>query len=103
MLVGVVAGGDHHTGVRLLLHRQEGHGRGGDGAQQQHIAAHGADARRKGRLQHIRGDAGILADGDHRPAAQLLLQYDGHGLAHMKGQLRRQIFADDTADAVRTK
>ena len=34
VLIGVVAGGDHHTGVRLLLHRQEGHGRRGNGAQQ---------------------------------------------------------------------
>ena len=58
--IGVVGGGDDDTGVRLLLHRQKGHRRGGDGAQGHHVAAYGADTGHQGRLQHIGGNAGVL-------------------------------------------
>ena len=62
VLIGVVGGGDDDAGVRLAAHRQIGHRRGGDDAQGHHVAAHGAQTRHQGRLQHIGGDAGVLAD-----------------------------------------
>ena len=101
--IGVVGGGDDDTGVRLLLHRQKGHRRGGDGAQGHHVAAYGADTGHQGRLQHIGGNAGVLADGDERTAALLLRQDGGHRLSHMKCQLRRQGLPRYAADAVGAK
>src|SRR5688572_32605812 len=38
--------------------------RRGDGAAEDHVPAHGADPRGHGRLQHVAGDAGVLADQD---------------------------------------
>ena len=101
--IGVVGGGDDDTGVRLLLHRQKGHRRGGDGAQGHHVAAYGADTGHQGRFQHIGGNAGVLADGDEGTAALLLRQDGGHRLSHMKCPLRRQGLPRYAADAVGAK
>ena len=101
--IGVVGGGDDDTGVRLLLHRQKGHRRGGDGAQGHHVAAYGADTGHQGRFQHIGGNAGVLADGDEGAAALFLRQDGGHRLSHMKCQLRRQGLPRYAADAVGAK
>ncbi len=103
VLIGIVAGGDDDARVRPLPDGQIGHGGGGNGAHRLHIAAHVADARHQGGLQHIGGDAGVLADHDDRPAARLLCQHCGHCLAHAERLLRRQIFAHDAADAVGPK
>ena len=103
MLIGVVAGGEDNAGVGPLLPGKIGHRRGGDGPHRLHVAAHRADARHQGGLQHIRGDAGILADEDHRPLPAVLRQDAGHRLPHPEGHLRRQVLADDSADAVGAK
>ena len=103
ILIGIMAGGDDHTGVRLFLHRQERHGRRGDHAQHQHVATHRADTGGQRRLQHIGGNAGVLTNGDEGSAAQLLLQNDRHRLPHVEGKLRRQCFSHYAADTVRTK
>ena len=103
VLVGVVAGGDDDAGVGLLLPGQIRHRRSGDGAHRLHIAAHGADARHQGGLQHIGGHTGILADEDHGTAALVLHEDGGHRLAHPVGKVRGQVLAHDAADAVCTK
>ena len=100
VLKGVVACGDDHPRVRPHLHREIGHRRGGDGAQRHHVASHGGNARDQRPLQHVRGDAGVHADGHKRGLPLLLRQHRRHRLTHTISQFRRQIFADNAANAV---
>ena len=103
MLIGVVRGGDDDAGIRPLQHGEVGHSRGGNGTQRHHICTQVAKARHKCGFQHIRGDPGILAQGDHRTAAGLLFQHHGNGLAHAKGLGCGQGLAYDTTDPVSSK
>ena len=103
VLKGVVAGGDDHARVRLHLDGEVGHRRGGDGAQGHHVAARGGDAGDQRALQHVRGYAGVHADGDERRRALLLCQYQRHRLPYPVRQLRRQVLAYDPTNAVRSK
>ena len=98
-----MAGGEDNASVSPLLPGEVGYRRGGDGAHRLHITAHGADTRHQGGLQHVGGDAGVLADEDHRPAAGILRQDAGHGLPHPERHLRRQVLADDTSNTVSAK
>ena len=103
ILIGIMAGGDDHTGIRSVVAHQIRHCGGRDHTQQLHIRAHAAQASGQGRFQHIRGNAGVLTNGDEGSAAQLLLQNDRHRLPHVEGKLRRQCFSHYAADTVRTE
>ena len=103
MLVRIVACRNDNTSVTPLLHRQKGHSRRRDGAQQHHIAAHGTDTCTQGRFQHIRGDAGILTDGDANFPFQFFLQNSTNCLTYLIGQLCCKILTRNTADAVCTE
>ena len=103
VLIGVVAGGDDDAGVGPLLPGEIGHRRGGDGAHRLHVAPQVADARHQGGLQHVGGDAGVLAD-DHGGAGALVLhQHGGDGLAHPEGEIGGEVLPHHAADAVCAK
>ena len=103
VLIGVVGCRDDDARIRLLQHRQIRHRRCGNGAKGHHVTAHRADARHQRRLQHIRGDTGVLADGNGGLAPLLLRQDGSHCLPHMKSQFYGEIFTNDTTDAIRAK
>ena len=104
VLKGVVGGGNHDARIRLGVHGDPRHGGCGNHAQVEHIRPRGAQPRNQRPLQQIRGDAGILADGEAGLSASLL---PGHhlrgGHAHPEGQHGVQSVVDDTADAVGSK
>ena len=49
--------------------------RGGDGAQRHYVPSYGGNARDQRPLQHVRGDAGIHADGHKREKEQTWENY----------------------------
>ena len=54
ILIRIMAGGNDHAGIRLFLYGQKRYRRCWDRAQQQCVAAYGANAGHERRLQHIR-------------------------------------------------
>ena len=103
VLIGVVTGGDHDARVRLFLHGEIGHRRGGNGAHRLYVAAHGAEPRHQGGLQHVGGDAGVLADHHGGAAALVLHQNSAHGLPHAEGHVGSEVLPHHAADAVGSK
>ena len=103
VFIRVVGCGYHNTGIGVFLYCQEGNSGRRNGAEGHHVAAHRADARHQGGLQHIRRDACILADGDNGLVPQLFRQYGSNSAAYLIGQLRRQRLAHNTANTVSSK
>ena len=103
VLKGVVGGGDDDTGVGVVVHRDPGHGRGGNDAQMKHIGAGGAQSGNQSTLQQVRGDAGVLADGHQRLVVALSGEHLSGGQAHLVGQSGVQTGVDHAADSVSTK
>ena len=103
VLKGIVRRGDDDTGISVLLHRQKRNGRRRNGSERHHVTAHGADARHQGGLQHIRGDACVLADGNDRLVTQTLRQDRCHSAANLIGQLSRQRLTYDAPNTVCSK
>ena len=105
VLKGIVAGGNDDTGIRPLVHRHPGHTGGGQSAQIQHVGTGGAQSSNQGALQQVPGDAGVLADGDHRLLPRLFVL--GQNLSRSQSDLISQICiqagVDYTANSVRTK
>ena len=90
----VVRRGDDDAAVAVQLARQKRDGRRRDDARQKRRATHGHDAGGNGRLQHVAGQARVLADED---GAAL----EGHrGLAELEGHLAGQFLVRDAANPV---
>ena len=100
VLVGVVAGADHHAGVGAHRLGEEGDARRRQRPGEHHVHAHGADAGGDGLLQHVAGEPGVLADDDAvpvRPGAD----HVGQGAAELERQLGGHgVDVGDAADAV---
>ena len=80
-----------------------GHRGGGNHAQQLHVCAHAAQAGSQRALQHIAGDAGVLADENAGLAAGVLGENGSRTSADLHGQLTAQVFPGHAAHAVGTK
>ena len=84
VLIGIVAGRDHHAHVSPQFPRQQGHGGSRHGAEQDHVHAHAGKARNHGVFQHIAGKPRVLAD--HHPVAVLPAQeVRSRRLPHLHG------------------
>ena len=97
----VVRGADHHAQVQPQRARQVGHAGRGQRAGQQHVDAGRGEAGLQRGLEHVAGDARVLADQHRRPRRRSRLQHAAHGMAqaqHEVGRDRR--LADRAADAV---
>ena len=64
ILIGVVAGRNHHADVGAQLAGKQGDGRGGHGTQQDHVHADAGEPGDQSVFEHIAREAGILADHD---------------------------------------
>ena len=73
--VRIVRGGDDDAGIRPQTAGDVSHPRRGQRADEQHVHAHGKDARGNGVLQHVAGEAGVLADDDFVFAAAAGLRF----------------------------
>ena len=100
VLIGIVRSGDDDAGVRPALDRQVCHRGRGDHTQRHHIAAHGADAGDQRGFQHIRGNAGVLSQGDLGSSLLFLRQNGGHRLADAVRHIGGQRLAHDAANPV---
>ena len=99
----VVGGGDHDAGVGLVLGEQVGHGRRGHEAEHDDVRADGAETRRAGQSQHVRGHAAVHADDEHRAAAAVAGNDRRSGAAQAHGQVDGELFIGDAAHAVGAK
>ena len=100
VLEGVVRGGDDHAGVGAHGGGDEGDARGGQRPDQLDVDAHGADARGQRVLEHVAGQAGVLAD-DDGVAAHAVLDDEGDGPAELHGDLGGHgVDVGDAADTV---
>ena len=70
IIVGIVRGGDDDAGVRAQRARGVSDARGGQRADEEHVHAHAEDAGAEGVLEHVAGEAGVLADDDAVLAAR---------------------------------
>ena len=57
----------------------------------------------QGGLQHVGGDAGVLADHHGGAAALVLHQNSAHGLPHAEGHVGSEVLPHHAADAVGSK
>ena len=64
VLKGIVRGGDDHAGVGAQAAREKGDTRRRHRPDQQHVDTHRADARGERALEHVAGEARVLADDD---------------------------------------
>ncbi|MPM58484.1 hypothetical protein SDC9_105315 [bioreactor metagenome] len=104
MLKGVVGGGNDNTRVGLGGGGHPSHGWGGHHAQPQHVGARRAEAGGQRALQHIRGNARVLANGKQRPCALLFLrQHMRRRLPNPKSQKSVQPLIYNAADTVGAK
>ena len=103
VLIRIVRGRDDDARVRLFQNGQIRDGRGRDRPERHHVAARGADTGHQRRLEHIGGNTRVLTDGDRQSVLFLLRQNRRQRAANLKGEVDRQIFADDAADSVRSK
>ena len=99
----IMRGGNHHTRIRLIMFHQISYRRCGHNAQQRDIRSHRAKASHQRRLQHIGGNAGILAD--HYPGTAMLRlqQHHRRGAADSHSDFAGQFRIGYPAGAVRTK
>ena len=103
MLIRVVRGGNDDACVRVQIDCQICDGRRWNNAEQNRVAAAGRQTRDERALQHIRGNARVLADDDGRLRAGIVAQRDRRRLSHAVGKLRVQRFIGNAPDAVSSK
>jgi hypothetical protein len=103
VLKGIVRGADHDPGIGAHAGGDEGDGRRRQRADQHDVGAGGDDARLERTLEHVAGQAGVLAD--HHPAALVALaEVLGHRATERQRHLGSHgVLVRDTADAVRAE
>ncbi len=102
--VWVVAGADHDAGVGPHADREVSHGGGGDGSAEQNPASHRANARGDRGLDHVPGEAGVLADDDPGRVPLAPAGHVGDGPPEGEGQLRGHgVLVGHAPDAVGAK
>ena len=103
MLKGIVRCGNDDARIRLLLHSQERHSGGRDSTERHNAAAHGTNTCHERGFQHIRRNAGILANSDGGGAALFTGQNNSDRLTDTVGQLCGQGLTDHTSNTVGAK
>ena len=103
ILIGIVGGGNHHTGGCLAHNSSQRHCGSRDHAQGMDICATGRKTRNDCALQHIRRNPGILADHHHGLLGFILAQHQGRRLADTICQYRVQLLVGNAANAVCSK
>ena len=88
VLVRVVAGADHDAGVGAHATVRCATAGVGIGPAEHHAAAHRADAGGERRLEHVAGEARVLADHDARRVALAAAGHEGDRAAEAQRQLR---------------
>ncbi len=88
VLEGVVGGGDDDARIGPHAVGEKGDPRRGDHADHDGVDAHGADPGDEGILQHVSGEAGVLAD-DDLGNMSLFLEEMRRGAADVHGHFRR--------------
>ena len=96
-------GGNDDACVRMQIDRQICNGRRRDHAEQNRVAAAGCQSRDERALEHIRGNARVLADDDGWLRAGIVAERDRRRLSHAVSKLRVQRFIGNAADAVSPK
>ncbi len=97
--VGVVRRGNHDARLGVQGAGQIGDRRCGHGPEQPDVHAGGGNARFQGRLEHVPGNAGVLADQDL--AATVGGQHPAGGPAQLEHEIRRdRRFPDGAANAI---
>ena len=87
VVVGVVAGADDDAGVGAHADREVRHRRGRHRPAQEHAAPHRGHPGRDRGLEHVAGEAGVLADEHARRVALPAARDEGHGAAQGQRQL----------------
>ena len=100
---GVVGGGDHGGGVRLVFPGEPGQSRGGNDPHRDRGGAGGAEASCQGRFQHVAGDTGVPSDQDPGLVGAALGEDHGGGPPDVKAVLCGQLCPGNAADAVRSE
>jgi len=101
--VRVVGGGQHNTRVGVTLTDKIGHGGGWHNTRLVYIRPHRAQPGGDGGLQHIRGDARILADDEYRLMAQSFRHNHGRRPADIHSQLAADFGIGNAPRAVGSK
>ena len=91
---------DHDARVGVRIDRQIRHARRRDHAEAHNVAAAGRQARDERRLEHIRGNARVLADDDRRLPAALFGKRNGGSLPHAVRKVAGERFIHNAANAV---
>ena len=95
----VVGGGDHDAEIGAHGGGQHGHRRRRHRAEQQHIHAHGGEARDHGGLDHVAAEAGVLADDDPMAVIAALERQTGR-LANLEREFRGDEPIGPSANAI---
>ena len=99
ILIGVVGGGNHDAEIGAHGARQHGDGGCRHRAEQQHIHADRGEAGDKGRLDHVAGEARILAD-DDAVAMLAAAEDEAGGLTDAKREIGRDHLVGFAANAI---
>ena len=99
VVVGIVRGRDHHAEVGAHRARQHRDARRRDRAGQQHVHADRGEAGRQRVLDHVAGQARVLAD-QHAVAVVAVLEDEPDRLADLQREFRRDDAVGPAANAV---
>ena len=103
ILVGIVGSRNHHARICMVEHREIRHGRRGQYTKMHRIGAAGTETGDQRTLQHIRGNAGVLAQDNCRRTAFGAAKADGGGLTDAVGQITSQRFVGNATNTVRSE
>ena len=103
VLIRIVRGRNNDARVRMQIDRQKRHRRRRDHTQHDRVAAAGRQPRDQRALQHVGGNARILADHDGRLRAGIIRKRNRRRLADPVGKLCIQRLVCHAADAVSPK
>ena len=98
VMIGVVAGGDHDAAVKVVRTGDVGHAGGAGHMQQISVRPGGGEAGAEGRLIHVAGATGVLAD-DHLGFVILAI-VPAQVAADLEGMVHGQVLIGFPAEAV---
>ena len=108
IVVGIMAGGDHDTTIKVIHTGNVGHGRGGSDVQQVGICARSGQASDQAILEHIRAATGILTNDDTGRlviaiALAQCIVVPAEEATHLVGMVSGQINTSFTTEAISSK
>ena len=102
VVVRIVRGRDHDAEIGAHRARQHADRRRRDRAGEQHVHADRGEARDQRVLDHVAGEAGVLAD-QHAMAVLAVAEHEARGLSDLERELRRDDLVGPAANAVGTE